>query len=257
MISGTEALGFFHESAALSSLIAHKMAAAGGALEKVAGLSGSPSSGDLGMKAKQAGSVLAKAFIPGRKMYGALYESTKEAKALKGEDFTNADTASKAERAVEAINVNDHGVVQEAKKIYNLIMASYPAADYDPLGGTGKDILNKHLKDKNHKSVDYRDASYAFNTKLEPEASTCSGEVIGLPKISLGLNGCGLACDQTLSPQKCVAFGQQNVSDCALSSVATTQLLSTAKSPKVAFEDLRGTDLEAALQIAERNADMF
>jgi hypothetical protein len=212
VISGTEALSFFHESAALANLIADKMSAAGDALETVAGLSGSPDSGDLGMAAKQAGGVLSKAFIPGRKMYEALYKPTKDAKTLEGEDFTDASTASLAERAVEAINANDHGVVQEAKKIYDLVMASYPAADYDPLDGKEKDILAKYLKDDSKKVVkDYRDASYAFDTTMAPEASTCAGALIGLPKISLGVNGCGLACDQTLHPQKCVGFGHYQV----------------------------------------------
>jgi len=208
VILGTEALSFFHESAAMTVLLADKMSAAGDALETVAGLSGSPESGDLGMKAKQSGGILAKAFMPGRAIYTALYHATTEAKALKGEDFTVASTASKAERAVEAIMYNDHPVVLEAKKIYDLVMASYPAANYDALDMKEKDILHKYLKDPSKKVIkDYRDASYAFSTTMEPEASTCSGDLIGLPKISLGLNGCGLACDQTLFPKVCVGFG--------------------------------------------------
>ena len=59
---------------------------------------------------------------------------------------------------------------------------------------------------------DYRLASYAMGEKLmQPQATTCSGPVIGMPMVGLGENGCGIACEHTVSPAKCVAFAHYQV----------------------------------------------
>jgi len=188
------------------------MTAAGDALEEVAGLSGSPESGDLGMAAKQAGGDLSKAFMEGRKAYETLFGATMEARGLEGKDFTVASVTSKAERAVELIKDTEGQVLGFAAGIHDLVMSVHPAADYQAFGELpSQDMLVKQVK-SGTEATDFRLAPYAMGeAKLEPEASTCSGKTIGRPMISLGLNGCGIACEQTLYPEKCVAFSHYQV----------------------------------------------
>merc|ERR1719321_339396 len=46
---------------------------------------------------------------------------------------------------------------------------------------------------------------------LEPAASTCTGTSIGLPMVGLGDNGCGIVCEETVYPEKCVGYGHYQV----------------------------------------------
>merc|ERR1719191_134320 len=100
-----------------------------------------------------------------------------------------------------------------ALAIHKLIMDTYPAARYEPFNHPPMDkSLRKNLR-AGKKAKDFRLASYAMGEEsLEPAASTCSGSIIGLPMVGLGDNGCALVCEETLYPEKCVAYGHYQVS---------------------------------------------
>jgi len=207
-----EALTYFFENAGVAVEIGKKMTAAGDALEEVAGLSGSPNTGDLGMTAKQAGGELTKAFIEGRKVYETLLAAGTDAQALEGGDFTEASTVTQVEHTVEIIKENDSKVHKAALSIHSLVKAAYPAVDYKVFGeDVADDQLATDLKG-GFRAGDYRLASYAMGeTQLVPQATTCSGKAVGMPMLGLGENGCGVACEQTVYPTKCVAFSHYEV----------------------------------------------
>jgi hypothetical protein len=207
-----EELTYFFETAGLAVELGKKMSEAGDALEEVGGLSGSPLSGDLGMAAKQAGGDLSKAFIAGRKDYEKLLAAANDAQGLEGGDFTSATTVRQVEHAVEAIKENDDKVHKAAQAIHKLVKASYPAVDYEVFGeDVSKDSLAKDLEG-GFVANDYRLATYAMGERdLTPQGVTCSGKAVGAPMLGLGLNGCGVACENTVFPTKCVAFSHYEV----------------------------------------------
>lgn len=212
-IQGIEALVFFHEGAALAVDLGAKMTAAGVALEEVAGLSGSPATRSLGTAATQAGGVLAKSWLDGKAAYDALFEATTEAKGLKDADFTKASDATKAEHAIKDISTHKGKVERAADDIYDLIIATYPALDYEDLGDsfTDRNSLVKAVKNGSE-AVDFRLAPYAFGDLSEPEASSCSGQALGMPMVALGVNGCAIVCQEIVYPEMCVAFAHYEVS---------------------------------------------
>jgi hypothetical protein len=213
-LHGVEVLTFFHEGAALAVDLGAKITAAGVALAEVAGLSGSPATRSLGMAATQAGGVLAKSYIDGKGAYNALFEATTEAKGLEGADFTMASDATKAEHAIKAINTHKGKVERAAGVIYDLIIAAYPAADYMEFGDafSDKNVLIKAVKNGSE-AIDFRLAPYAMGMEsLVPQASSCSGQVLGMPMVGLGVTGCAIVCHETIYPEKCVAFGSYEVS---------------------------------------------
>lgn len=213
---GMEVLTFFYEGSALAVELGDKVTKAGVALGKVAGLSGANSVRSLAVAATNAGSTLSTAYIEGKKAYGKLLKATQKAQALDGADFTIAKEATKAEHAVRDINENKGKVSRAAGSIFDLVIDTYPAAPYEEFGDTftDKNLLVKELKSE-REVTDFRVAPYAMGPdywNLEPPATSCDGEVIGLPKVSLGLNGCAIVCDQTLYPKACVGFAHYQVS---------------------------------------------
>jgi len=206
-IAADEALTYFYESAAYAVDLGSKMSDAGAALEKVGGLSGSMVAAGLGMEANKASADLTRSWMTGRKPYESLFEAAKKAQSLEGEDFTVATTVTQVENTITIIKEFEPTVYQNGKDIHELVKRAYPASQYQAFGGDELvDSLAKELR-SGAKAHDFRLASYAMGQReLEPPASLCSGKTIGLPKLGLGENGCGIACEQTLFPTKCLGF---------------------------------------------------
>jgi len=209
-VAAEEALTFFHEQAGLAVELGKAMSEAGDALEEVGGLSGSPMSGDLGMLAKKQAGSLSKAFMKGRKAYEKLGEATKVAQGLEGSDFGVASNVAQADVAIDVIEATEGEVRTNAKEVYDFVVAAYPANPYEYDGQAQVAMAKKLATD--YQAQDYRLASYAMGEKsLEPQGSSCSGDAVGMPMVGLGLNGCGVVCEQTLYPTKCVAFAHYQV----------------------------------------------
>lgn len=210
IIAGEEALTFFYESASLAVLLGKKMTEAGDALKSVGGLSGSPASGNLGLAAMKAGGTVQNSYKAGKKKYRKLKAATEEALELEGGDFTLAETANKADRAVGLVQKTEGQVLGLASDIYDTVRNVHPGTDYQAFGEEPKDPLAKDLR-TNANATDYRPAPYALGSDEEPHASACSGEVIGLPRVGLGTMGCALTCEHEVYPTKCVAFSSYQV----------------------------------------------
>jgi len=212
-LAAEEALTFFYESAGLAADLGEKMTEAGEALEDVAGLSGSPMTGDLGMSAKVEAGKLSKSFMAGRKDYETLLVAGNKAVELEGGDFTDAKTLTEVEDTVLTIQKTEPVVHKFAAGVHDLVKAVFPASSYQTFGATPEnDKLTKELANPQAEATDFKLASYAMGEQsLAPQGLSCSGEVIGLPMLGLGVSGCGLACEQTLYPNKCVAFAHYQV----------------------------------------------
>merc|ERR1719265_183704 len=72
MTGAKESLDFFFEQAVLTVDLGKKLTNAGADLEKTAGLAGSPTAADMGMKAKQSTKPLTQGYQNGYKNYGKL-----------------------------------------------------------------------------------------------------------------------------------------------------------------------------------------
>merc|ERR1719240_1730235 len=111
------------------------------------------------------------------------------------------------------------GVVSGATATHDTIIKAYPPADQvifgdEPDGGDAAAMKLKPLIDgEEQKLPDFRVASYAYDTAYEPEASTCTGPIVGLPMIGLGQKGCALACEATVYPDVCVGYSFYTLTD--------------------------------------------
>jgi len=211
-VDAEESLTFFYESVSLAVQLGEKMTEAGEALQTVAGFSGSPMTGDLGMSAKVEAGKLSKSFMEGRKSYEKLLAAGIEAQELEGGDMTDAVTVTKVEHTVQTIEKTEGKVHTFASKIHDLVKLVYPASSYNPIGTDPvKDTLGKDFS-LGANSSDFRLASYAMGEQtLVPQGLSCSGDVIGMPMLGLGANGCALACEHTVYPAKCVGFAHYEV----------------------------------------------
>jgi len=209
-----EILTYYYELSGLAYMLGSQITGAGQALQSLAGLSGSPDMSHLGQEAKNAAGDLTKAFISGRPQYERLYDAAMTARSLEGADFTLASKSTEAEHAILTFKDTQGDLLNEAKKISEMLRLFYPNVDAsfgdEPAEHDGiAQALSKRTADTPN---NYRGAAYAKGaTDMEPQASTCSGKMTGKPMVGLGLTGCRLACEQTLYPEKCVAIGHYQV----------------------------------------------
>merc|ERR1719262_1837759 len=212
MTGAKEALDFFFEQATLSVDLAKSTVKAGAALEKVAGLAGSPVGADMGMKAKQSTKDLGQTYKIGDKMYGELLAAYEIGDDLKGEDFTDATKATEAEHATAKMKELTGPVLGEADSMYALVKLTYPGAasllgDEPEKGDGAAEALAGDMP------FDYRVASYALDPMFPSGLSACKGPIIGKPIFGLDVTDCGKACSGTVYPDKCVGFSHYATDD--------------------------------------------
>merc|ERR1719262_1675962 len=210
MTGAKEALDFFFEQATLSVDLAKSTVKAGAALEKVAGLAGSPVGSSMGMKAKQSTKDLSQTYKVGDKMYDELLAAYEIGDGLKGEDFTDATKATEAEHATAKMKELTGPVLGEADAMYALVKLSYPGAaallgDEPEKGDGAAAALAGDMP------FDYRVASYAMDPMFPAGLSACKGPIIGAPIFGLDVTDCGKACSGTVYPEKCVGFSHYTV----------------------------------------------
>lgn len=203
-----EALDFFFENALLAMDLGTKMKDTGIALKETAGLSGGPKSAANGLAANVASQALTQAYQEGRKDYTALLGFYNDGKAVESEDMSLAASADKAQTATRFMKQMTTVVLGKAGSIHADVVDAYPPADKVVFGDEpdSADQVATALA-KGIKAEDYRTAPYAYgDTEYAPQATSCEGPTIGLPKVGLGTDGCAVACEGTLFPEKCVAF---------------------------------------------------
>lgn len=214
-----ETLTYYYDVSGLAYMLGSRITGAGQALQALAGLSGSPDMADHGMQAKIAAADLTKAFIGGRKQYEQLYDAAMTARGLEGADFTMASKSTEAEHAIATFKATQGDVLSRAEDIHDLVKSFYPTADvaFGDEVAKGDGVAEALMKREengtpNDDKPNYRNAAYAMGaTDMQPQASTCTGKMIGPPRVGLGLTGCRIACDQMLFPEKCVALGHYQV----------------------------------------------
>merc|ERR1719152_682337 len=104
-------------------------------------------------------------------------------------------------------------VLGEAAEIHFLNQLAYPLSDQVDSGDGMATMLAKvKASPDDFKNINFRDVAYAMGeTTFEPEASSCFGPTIGSPIMGMGLAGCAAACEATVAPENCLAFGLYNV----------------------------------------------
>jgi len=206
-----EALDYFLEVSKLAKDLGDKMSASGAALEKVAGLSGAPGAGDMGMEAKKKSKDLTQAFMASNDDYDKLLEAYKLSKQQLNADLSSSTEMVVAERAISDMKANVGAVVSAAKKVHATVKLAFPPTDFvvfgdAPDGGDSAAMRLKSLADGEDYVPDFRVASYAFDSTYDAKQSSCGGPIIGLPMVGLGQDGCSASCEATVYPDKCVAY---------------------------------------------------
>jgi len=174
MGNAKESLDFFFQQAVLTVDLGKKMAAAGAALEKAAGLTGAPDAADNGMAAKKASAALSQGYQKGLTPYNNLLKAYKDGESLSGADFSMAVEQTKAEHAIAAMKGLTGPVMGVAESMFSAAKLGYPAAsslmgeDPDPADGAGVALA------KEDTTFDFMQAAYALDTKFPPGMSSCS-----------------------------------------------------------------------------------
>jgi len=203
-----EALDFYFENSLLALDLGTKMMETGNALQETGGLSGGRKASSNGLAANKASKALTQAYQTGAKDYALLLGFYRDGKAVEAEDMSGAAAATKAQDATKYMKQMTPVVLGAAGSIHALVTDAYPPADKvvfgdEPDSADGVAVALAKGTEPN----DFRIAPYALgDTTYEPAASSCTGPVIGLPKVGLGSDGCAVACENTLFPAKCVAF---------------------------------------------------
>lgn len=211
MGNAKEALDFFFQQAVLTVDLGKKMAEAGAALEKAAGLAGAPDAADNGMAAKKASKALSQGYQTGLTPYTNLLKAYKEGESLSGADFSMAVEQTKAEHAIAAMKGLTGPVMGVAESMFSAAKLGYPAAstlmgeDPDPADGAGVALA------KEDTTFDFMQAAYSLDTSFPPGMSSCSGPIIDSPIVGLSARQCGKVCEATTYPTKCVAFSTYTV----------------------------------------------
>jgi len=152
--------------------------------------------------------------MKGRSEYEVLLDAHNTAVSLGSEDFSSAAVVTEAEHAVRTVKAAEPKVLGFAEEIHDLCRAAYPATDFASFGDEPQsgDGVAKALN-SDAKASDFRPAPYSLGQKEtgDEHATSCSGKIINVPMVGLGENGCGLACEQTVFPTKCVAFASFKV----------------------------------------------
>jgi len=206
-----ESLDFFFEQAVLTVDLGKKMAEAGAALEKTAGLAGAPDAADNGMAAKKASKALSQGYQEGLTVYNKLLKAYKDGESLSGADFSMAVEQTKAEHATAAMKELSGPVMGIADAMFSAAKLGHPATssllgeDPDPADGAGVALA------KEDTTFDFMQAAYALDTTFPPGMSSCSGPIIESPIVDLSARQCGKVCEATVYPSKCVAFSSYSV----------------------------------------------
>jgi len=202
-----EALSAFYAAALFAGKYSDQLQSTGAKLEKIGGLSGSPTTGDYGMTAKKYAGEAGHVLMDGTCMESydellAVYEESEGTSLL---DMKQAANLARLEEAAGKMEKLTPTVAECAKKAGKATEAGYPAYGA-AVEAKSADDYEAYEESFATTLAQYYPLMYALDNKKKPMQSVCETEPVGVPAVGT-LAECAEACDLMWKPdEKCTGF---------------------------------------------------
>lgn len=202
-----EALSAFYAAALFSGKFSDQLQKAGEQLQKIGGLSGSPTTGDYGQTAKNYAGEAGHVLMDGEclEAYDELLMVYEESEGTSLLDMKKAVNLAKLEEAAETMDKMTPKVAECAKKAGKATEAAYPAYGA-AVEAKSEDDFKAHEESFATTLAQYYPLMYALDNKKTPMQSVCESKPVGNPSVGT-VAECAEACDAIWDPkEKCTGF---------------------------------------------------
>merc|ERR1719316_1856447 len=190
-----EALSAFYAAALFSGKFSDQLQKAGEQLQKLGGLSGSPTTGDYGQTAKNYAGEAGHVLMDGEclEAYDELLMVYEESEGTSLLDMKKAVNLAKLEESASKMEKMTPKVAECAKKAGKATEVGYPAYGA-AIAAKSEEDFDAHEESFGTTLAQYYPLMYALDNKKAPMQSVCESKPVGNPAVGT-LAECSEACD--------------------------------------------------------------